>query len=311
MKRTTSKKQAKKPPSDTPTTAIAPSDYEHIFSSKEQIKKPAQGNSGGSSSPPSRPRRKPPSDTPTTAIAPSDYEHIFSSKEQLKKSTKPSTPPQVPVERNFQSNAPPKTSPKRRKPPSDTPTTAIAPSDYEHIFSSKEKIKESAAASKGSPSNGTSGGSSPPAPRRPRRKPPSDTPTTAIAPSDYEHIFSSKEQLKKSDAKQDATDPPVSQGFDFFTSPKRNNSYRPASSGRDPSPPVSARPVSRPQRPPAPTRGLSKDEHLSFTGPQARMAGSDHLPEGIKLSLNRFLASRPKTYQVSEWALKYKPKRQQ
>ena len=111
-------RRKKTPESEAPTALIAPSDYEHIFSSKEENKKV-----------PPKPS-KVPSDAPTALIAPSDYEHIFSSKEQVKK--KPAQ----------QKISPVPTQQKMTKVPSDTPTALIAPSDYEHIFSSKDRCKK-------------------------------------------------------------------------------------------------------------------------------------------------------------------------
>lgn len=190
QKRSTRHQQRqKKIPSNTPTAAIAPPDYQNIFSRNS----PKAQRAPSRHAPPSRPSRpgiRIPSDVPTAVIAPPDYQNIFSKKSASGRGPSRDLPPRrqsrrVPSDtptaliapadyENIFSKSNPKTGPSRRRIPSDTPTAAIAPPDYENIFS-REAVSRS----------------------RSVKKVPSDTPTAAIAPADYENIFSRSKQTSR------------------------------------------------------------------------------------------------------------------
>ena len=264
---------AQKPPaSDIETKAIAPSDYEHIFSSKEDIKKNA--------SPAGKARRQQDtSDLDTKAIAPSDYQHIFSSKTQVNKGAKGGS-----SGTKASSARPSSARPSKAAPASDLDTKAIAPSDYEHIFSSKTQVNKGASQAAPSRANRRPAASSSGKYVSKPSPPASDIDTKVIAPSDYQHIYSSKEQIRSKPKQSDVSKPPVSGGFE--------------SGSHQRSPVASARPPEREQSSGS-TQGSSRDENLSS---QRLWKSSGGYPRGVLVALEEFLNTRVKNYKISEWA---------
>ena len=196
--------------STAPTTLIAPSDYEHLYSvdnkknrsssdnKREEAKSPTSSPSSTTMATSKNMNRKQPklpkvpSDAPTALIAPSDYQHYFTNKKHGKNS---SDFVQNSFNIKYEKNVINKQQMKKageieliiKKIPSDAPTTLIAPSDYEHLYSKKKpnkSLKNTRIRVDNNMMKKTTQGS---------LKIPSDAPTVLVAPSDYQNLFTYKD----------------------------------------------------------------------------------------------------------------------